>query len=184
MQLVFEWYFPVNDHPFDATREDNWVLSFGDTSGFGMHGDFANGWDTTLLQEAIDQCNVDEFGIEHCPAFSKWNNTQVPPCMPSGLYPNENVGLDKQNLTALPGCNPIWSDNSTKPMCTTTLSTPAIDVRWGPDLSSWNYVSCPFTYNDNGEMLTAHTHQNFANMTTDLCLDECKSGGYKYAMMT
>ena len=43
MQLNFEWYYPVQDFPFDPTRDDNWVLSFGDNSGFGMHGDFTNG---------------------------------------------------------------------------------------------------------------------------------------------
>lgn len=43
MQLTYEWYYPVNLFPFDPTRDDQWVLSFGDTSGFGMHSDFTNG---------------------------------------------------------------------------------------------------------------------------------------------
>ena len=43
MELTYEWYYPVQDYPFDPKRDDNWVLSFGDNSGFGMHGDFTNG---------------------------------------------------------------------------------------------------------------------------------------------
>jgi len=110
------------DFPFDPTRTDNWVLSFvsvpstlnvtyaahtfqGDTSGFGLHADFANGWNVTLLQQAINDptCNSAEAGIEKCEAFSRWNVSTIPPCMPSGMYPNEPVGLDNRPLTALPG---------------------------------------------------------------------------------
>lgn len=40
MQLSLEWSWPVQNFPFDPKREDNWVFSFGDTSGFGFHGDF------------------------------------------------------------------------------------------------------------------------------------------------
>lgn len=43
MQLTYEWYWSVQDFPFDSSREDNWVFSFGDTSGFGFHGDWTNG---------------------------------------------------------------------------------------------------------------------------------------------
>lgn len=39
IQMTYEW-FPIGGFPFDPSREDNWVLSFGDTSGFGFHGDF------------------------------------------------------------------------------------------------------------------------------------------------
>jgi len=75
----------------------------GDTSGYGLHGDFTNGWNESLLQEAIDTCDQNSFGIEHCPAFAQWNTTQIPPCSPNDLFPNENVGMDNQPLTALPG---------------------------------------------------------------------------------
>jgi len=101
--LVFEYYWDVASKPMDPTREDNWVLSFGDTSGFGLHGDFTNGWSESVLQEAIDTCDQNSFGIENCPAFTEWNKTQIPPCAPNGLFPNENVGMDGQPLSALPG---------------------------------------------------------------------------------
>jgi len=34
MHLVYEWYYPVQDFPFDPQRIDNWVLANGDTSGY------------------------------------------------------------------------------------------------------------------------------------------------------
>ena len=102
--------------------------------------------------------------------------------MPSGLYPNEPVGLDGEALDALPGCNPIWKGNTTKPTCPNPPATPKMDLQLGPDLSKWNYVSCPFSYNSELQyMFTAHSKQNWENMTVDSCLTECS--GYKYAMM-
>lgn len=104
--------------------------------------------------------------------------------MPSSLYPNESVGLDGQSLSALPGCNPVWRDNSTKPTCSPAPAAPCINKRLGPDLSQWNYLACPFSYTTknrvNSFILTAHTRLNWANMTVDSCLAECS--GYKYAM--
>lgn len=163
-------------------------MSFGDTTGFGLHADFTNGWNTTLLAEAIQQCAhiPDSLSLTgNCPVFSNYSSYPYPACMPSGLYPNEDVGLQNSNLTALPGCNPLWTTNSTtKPTCKTKLATPSIDLRLGPDLSHWNYLSCPFSYNNQGFMLNAHSHTNWANMTVDSCLSECKAGNYQYALMT
>ena len=41
------WY--GNSQPF--------VLSNGDPTGYGFHGDFVNGWDVPTLQAAVDACN-------------------------------------------------------------------------------------------------------------------------------
>lgn len=40
------------------------VLSMGDPTGYGLHGDFSNGWDRTVLQKAIDTCTSDSGVIE------------------------------------------------------------------------------------------------------------------------
>lgn len=133
------------------------------------------------MEEAIAACDVDELGIEHCAPFASYQNLPIPPCMPSGLYPNEDVGIDGKILSALPGCNPIWSDNSTKPTCAEEAPVPKINRHPGPNLDSWNYVSCPFSYTDAGLILTAHKRTDWTDMTTNSCLAECK--GYKYAMM-
>lgn len=182
IELLAEYYFHVEEFPFDPTRDDQWVFSFGDTSGYGAHADFTNGWNRTLLQEAIDSC-TDETAptINNCAPFAEWHNVQIPPCMPSGLYPNENVGLHDQSLTALPGCNPVWSDNSTKATCD-EVETPPVDLQLGPDLSSWNYLGCPMSY-DTVPILSALQQTNLVNMTVDSCLSSCKEKGFKYAGM-
>ena len=33
------------------------LKTFRDPTGHSWHGDFQNGWDTTVLQNAIDKCN-------------------------------------------------------------------------------------------------------------------------------
>jgi len=177
-------------------------ISQGDTSGFGLHADFANGWNITLLQNAINDptCNSAEGGIEKCQTFSRWNGTQIPPCMPAGMYPNEPVGLDNRPLTALPGCkhiipmpqtevaqhanefpgNALWTDNSTKPTTCATTVTPSLDLQLGPDLTEFNFVSCAFDQKASGAMLTEFVLWDIENV--DTCLSTCSN--YTYAAVS
>lgn len=37
------------------------VFAFGDEVGYGFHSDFVNGWNTDILQRAVDQCTGDLF---------------------------------------------------------------------------------------------------------------------------
>lgn len=37
--------------------EQPFVLSHGDPTGYGFHGDFFNGWDDGVLQRALDDCD-------------------------------------------------------------------------------------------------------------------------------
>lgn len=56
--------FNVQDFPYNNGSNPTYVWANGDTTGYGLHADFANGWPrlvngTNVLQEAIDQCNQD-----------------------------------------------------------------------------------------------------------------------------
>ncbi|KAJ6260802.1 hypothetical protein Dda_5032 [Drechslerella dactyloides] len=46
-----------------------WVLSNGDTTGYSLHADFLNGWDTETLQYAIDNCDPGNDGLLKCPGL-------------------------------------------------------------------------------------------------------------------
>lgn len=45
------------------------VISNGDVQGFGYHADFINGWESGVLEDAIEQCTNDSGMIEDCPVF-------------------------------------------------------------------------------------------------------------------
>jgi hypothetical protein len=55
-------------HAF-ADRNGRFVLSNGDDTGFGYHGDFVMGWEESFLQEAVNVCTNPSGRIEDCPLF-------------------------------------------------------------------------------------------------------------------
>jgi hypothetical protein len=57
-----KWY--NSSHPF--------VLASGDPTGYGLHGDFQNGWDINVLQEALNTCNASSGAAEDCPVFNNY----------------------------------------------------------------------------------------------------------------
>lgn len=100
--LFFEvYYFP------NKIRQDGgeFVWSMGDTTGYGFHGDFLNGWNSTTLKNAIDaKClTTGSSGlIDDCPIFkpyhwntASWNCPQRHPMIDEPM----NGMIDE-----LPGC--------------------------------------------------------------------------------
>ncbi|ORY92542.1 hypothetical protein BCR35DRAFT_327667 [Leucosporidium creatinivorum] len=126
-KIVLE--FGYNSSDFDPT---SLVLANGDTAGYGLHGDFASGWDRDVLQALIDDenCNARQnpYGEDDstCKVLEgKRDDDGANSCTLVGPIPQEAVGI-MEPLSALPGCNLLWSDNSTKPTCDPEPSTPAI----------------------------------------------------------
>ncbi|KAF3906724.1 hypothetical protein AA313_de0201109 [Arthrobotrys entomopaga] len=52
--------------PQKGQGKQPWVLSNGDTTGYSLHADFINGWDTATLQYAIDNCDPGNDGLHTC----------------------------------------------------------------------------------------------------------------------
>ncbi|KAK2748523.1 hypothetical protein FQN57_000657 [Myotisia sp. PD_48] len=50
--------------------QGTFVISNGDTSGFGYHADFIDGWTGNILQNAIDTCKSNSGQVQDCPAFN------------------------------------------------------------------------------------------------------------------
>jgi hypothetical protein len=57
-----------NTAPFEGV-DGHFLLSNGDQTGLGYHGDFLNGWDIDVLQEAIELCTGLSGHVEDCSPF-------------------------------------------------------------------------------------------------------------------
>ncbi|KAI9802651.1 MAG: hypothetical protein M1825_002673 [Sarcosagium campestre] len=86
------------------------VLSTGDPTGYGFHGDFVSGWKPEVLKDAIDHCldgnhALDHIGaIEYCPPLLPLiSDEEAKACTIPRLVDEEVSGT----LDALPGCNPV-----------------------------------------------------------------------------
>jgi len=189
--MLYEWTYLTSTYPLDFSREDNWVLSFGDTSGYGMHADFANGWDVGYHQNMLDLCTDGtawNWQDGQCPTIKLWTEGgHTKPCMPQGHFPDEDVGRTWNWLPSLPGCNPLWKDNSTKPTCAKAVPDPPVTKTIAPDSlnEEWYYYSCPMKAQPGGDILFAlgDVHP-IENMTAEMCLDMCAERNATWAMMS
>ena len=80
-----------------------YVLANGDPTGYGLHGDFLNGWNESVLQAAIDQCTADSGVIQDCPVFNGryFTSKEQANCQAVDPFPEDNVMAPGQKL---PGC--------------------------------------------------------------------------------
>ncbi|GAA5978732.1 hypothetical protein JCM11641_006158 [Rhodosporidiobolus odoratus] len=89
-----------------ANTSQPFVLAMGDPTGYGLHGDFLNGWDIDVLQEAIDKCTSDTGIIDECTVFDLYDYKSFDvdaTCTQSSAVDEAATGT----LDQLPGCNPI-----------------------------------------------------------------------------
>ncbi|CAJ2507562.1 Uu.00g087480.m01.CDS01 [Anthostomella pinea] len=66
--LFYETIWATADSAFGSNGE--FVISNGDPTGFGYHGDFMAGWDPEFLQQALDECTNDSGLLSDCPVFT------------------------------------------------------------------------------------------------------------------
>lgn len=76
------------------------ALANGDPTGYGYHGDFMQGWEDGVLQEAIDTCTNPSGEVTDCAIFDLQSDDKQQKCtfdMPSALA-NENVFMHADGL--------------------------------------------------------------------------------------
>lgn len=94
-ETIFDTY-AFND------RDGQFVLSNGDPTGCGYHGDFIQAWDPPFLQQAIDICTNKSGKTQDCPIFDIQDDGTAAQCtinMPTQLL-DENC---TETMTSLPG---------------------------------------------------------------------------------
>ncbi|KAI0471752.1 hypothetical protein GGR56DRAFT_682008 [Xylariaceae sp. FL0804] len=67
--LFYETIWNTADSSF-ADKNGEFVISNGDPTGFGYHGDFISGWDSSFLQDAVDTCTNESGEVEDCSVFT------------------------------------------------------------------------------------------------------------------
>lgn len=219
--IMLEFTFAVGQvNTQNLPMNGHLILSNGDTTGYGVHADFTNvsrifrklqsscadlfaqGWDTGVLRQAINSpsCVVGQaIPMEQCPILAaRMNVYKAQTCKPDlGLMLESYGNDDGVPISALPGCNPIWSSGP-KPGCSTPPSSPNVAKFTGSDgpyqvpaasqqnvkfnqNPGWSYVGC---------FAPAQVAPTFPNnsiqyadpaLTPDRCLRSCSDNGYPFA---
>ncbi|KAL0942125.1 wsc domain-containing protein [Colletotrichum truncatum] len=180
--LFYEVIFQVNDF------KDRWygdsqpfVLSNGDPTGYGLHGDFLNGWDIDVLQTAIKQCTDNSGALEKCTVFQFFDDETRKGCRVP-VKVNEPVFGE---LDALPGCNPVQpGPQNAQPQANCGAATQISQPQWGfTDVTStqnFKYLGCARDPSGQGRTLPS-PRKSGDFMTVDFCIKHCSDQGYQYA---
>ncbi|KAM0143762.1 hypothetical protein ACHAP3_001022 [Botrytis cinerea] len=105
-RLVSLFYETIWDTAAYNTTDGQFMLSNGDPTGYGYHGDFIMGWDEEFLQEAVDTCTNASGEISDCAIFDIQDVSVYGSCnftLPSALDDEDVVGP----MATLPGNCPI-----------------------------------------------------------------------------
>lgn len=103
--LFYEVLYMTND--IDQSAGGSFLFSEGDETGYSFHGDFLNGWNQDVLEDAVENCltlaSNPDGTVSTCAALSPSDDVNFPrDCPQQPMYVAEPVnGL----LTHLPGCN-------------------------------------------------------------------------------
>ncbi|KAK9897064.1 hypothetical protein P389DRAFT_178801 [Cystobasidium minutum MCA 4210] len=145
-RLHYELYFSNKENPSKGivwadgmNPSQPFVLSNGDPTGYGAHGDFFNGWQTDVLRSALKDCtgamgtNLADGRAETCSHFTIVDGSK---CKKKGDSPdlgnNERVSAW---VPELPGCVPVTYTDAealaAKPVCknVTPSSKPATSTK-------------------------------------------------------
>ncbi|EAS31001.3 WSC domain-containing protein [Coccidioides immitis RS] len=105
-RLVTLFYETIWDTYAFKGKEGEFVVSNGDPTGYGYHGDFIEAWDGDVLERAIKQCTNPSGKVEDCPVFKLQEEHEQKKCkfsQPAALV-DELVELNPEGL---PGKVPV-----------------------------------------------------------------------------
>ncbi|KAG6127989.1 hypothetical protein E4U22_005436 [Claviceps purpurea] len=118
-------------------RNGRFVLSNGDVTGYGLHGDFVTGWEPDFLQSAIQTCTNDSGRIQDCPLFHVVDEATATSCKMKNPLPQTCAKEDVSGpMAILPGGINVGEmphehgPGKGKPV--PTSSKPAADLPYNP----------------------------------------------------
>eukprot|EP01118_Nematostelium_gracile_P009047 TRINITY_DN302_c0_g3_i1.p1 TRINITY_DN302_c0_g3~~TRINITY_DN302_c0_g3_i1.p1 ORF type:complete len:543 (-),score=118.58 TRINITY_DN302_c0_g3_i1:20-1648(-) len=112
--VFFEAFYSVSEFPHGDGSRQPFVLSQGDTTGYGFHGDFLSGWDPSVMQAALEHPSCDATNtangnnVKNCLPLAPFvQETPSGACQLDNVIPlTEDLGLAAP-IHSLPGCNPL-----------------------------------------------------------------------------
>ena len=184
----------IRDQALNPTQP--FVLAMGDATGLGYHGDFLDGWDKTVLQNAIDTCTSDSGVIEECKVFDLYDSSSQ--CRKTPDVNEIVVSPSKSNvviLDKLPGCNPVTTGPAdaaitkcsstpemfSKPVAYTGAIAPpgsqvlANTAKVVQTSGVWAHQGC---YSDSGSPRVLPKGLTNSNKTVEGALAACQAAGY------
>jgi hypothetical protein len=113
----------------DQSAGGEFVFAQRDTTGYGFHGDFVNGWNQDVLENAVENClslaDNPDGTVSTCPALTASDDVNYPRTCPEqpSFVPEPVSGP----LDHLPGCNPVASGPGLQPqvVCQVDSTNPA-----------------------------------------------------------
>ncbi|KAK7931536.1 hypothetical protein PG985_002248 [Apiospora marii] len=103
--MFFEVYYDTPRFAGDWTpdgRNQPFVLSDGDRTGYSLHADFVSGWDPDTLRAIIDGCDTGSGGMDTCPTVLGGVNKDDK-CVIDSVVPDPA----DEWVKTLPGNNPL-----------------------------------------------------------------------------
>ncbi|KAH8800438.1 hypothetical protein F5884DRAFT_685979 [Xylogone sp. PMI_703] len=160
--LFYEFFFTTHDFP-----DTKFIFSNSDTTGYGLHGDFINGWtDLNVLQNAFN-CIGDNCPINAPVANGGHRQGASTPQLVTPAVYEEDIGLT----------NPIRSlpNQGLTPTTSAPSSTPTGN-------KSWKSLGC---YSDSVAARTLSFGQQIPGgpgaLTLEACQSLCQKQGYTLA---
>lgn len=189
VSLFYEFIFQTQDFAYNNGSQPTWVWANGDTTGYGLHADFINGWPslvngTNILQRAIDECNINNGvggNLQDCPPLAPFlDNRAAYACQPENPIVNEDIG-DRGKIFSLPGNNPLYTGpGMVTGNGTSTDPEPGLVNTTSPLPSGWTRSGCIGEAPNAGRALSAASMTS-DNMTRGGCVSFCASKGLPLA---
>lgn len=179
------------NHLFCPTGRCAFIISRGasilklssDPTGYGLHGDFINGWDVNVLQAALIQCTDGSGSIEKCGVFQFFDDETRKGCRVPVKVDEPTQG----QLNALPGCNSVQrgpANAQAESGCgaTTQISQPQWGYKDVTGTLNFKYLGCARDPSGQGRTLPSAKFSS-DSMTVEACIQHCDGKGFLYAGM-